>query len=311
MEITQAGEQLELFVEGPFTLRIKIEDAVRIFWDNYWCHLPSSKTTKAHFGRIQSFFRGQYLDSISKADVERFRRYMTGSGYSEATTNKGHMILSRIYSKMAEYKEGRFVNGTDFSKITLPARNPAAQVPKVNERKYARQVFITKEHKKILCSYADEDLCEIIDGLYWTQLRQSDFFRIMDTSVDLIKTVITGIQHKTITTKNPSGVPFKVFIPAEKIEMIQHRIGATKPGTPIFRKKNLQKRWQRIRRLAGMPLVQLRDLRGSAASFLLDNGIDPETVRKGLGHTTLRMLPIYDKRPEERVIKAAEKLVEV
>lgn len=310
------AEQLELFAEGPFTLRVTIEDAVRIFWDNYWRHLPSAKTTAAHFRRIKTFFHGQYLDSISKADIERFRRWLAGNGYSVPTVNKAHMVLSRIYSKLAEYKEGRFVNGTDFSRIVLPIKNPAALVPKVNERRFARQFYITKEQKKILCSYADEDMAEIITGLYWTELRPSDFFRFTSENVDLAKATITGIQHKTITTRNPSGVPYKVSIPVEKLDIFRRRIQNTKPGTPLFRRKNIQKRWERVRALAAtvdssLAKAQMRDLRGSAASFLLDNGVDPETVRKGLGHATLRMLPVYDKRPEDRVVMATAKLAEV
>lgn len=55
-----------------------------------------------------------------------------------------------------------------------------------------------------------------------------------------------------------------------------------------------------------MAQIQMRDIRGSAASHLLDNGVDPETVRKTLGHTTLRMLPSYDKRPETVVMEATK-----
>jgi len=302
-------EQLELFTDEAFILRVPFPEAIRIFQENYWNHLPSAKVTKAHFRRLALFFKGYFLDSISKADIERYRRWMKEMGYAEATTNKAHMILSRIYRKFEEYKEGKTVNGVDFSRIKLPFKNPAAMVPKVSERRFARTVFITKEQKKILCSYADEDLSEIIDGLYWTELRPSDFFRITDKSIDLSIRVIFGIQNKTITTKNPSGVPFKVYIPNDKMEIIRRRIENTKPGTPLFRRKNIQKRWAWVRLLAKMPFIQMRDIRGSAASHLLDQGIDPETVRKTLGHTTLRMLPLYDKRPESRMMEATQILV--
>lgn len=302
-------KQLELFTDEPFVLRLPFSEAVRIFWANYWRHLPSAKTTGAHFRRLNQFFKGHYLDTMSKTDVENLRRKMKDMGYSEPTINKSHMILSRIFRKFEEYKEGRTVDGRDYARISLPPKNPAAQVPKVNERKYARQVFLTIKQKRMLCSYSDEDLCEVIDGLWWTQLRPSDFFRITSKNVNLKQNTITGTQHKTITMSNPTGVPYKVHIPCDRLGIIKTRVGNTKPGTPLFRRKNLQKRWHKVRVWANLPTLQLRDIRSGAASHLLDEGIDPETVRKTLGHTTLRMLPTYDKRPDSKQAEATSILI--
>jgi hypothetical protein len=310
------GEQLQLFFDSAFSLRLTIEDAMRIFWDNYWSHLPFGRKSHAHRDRILSFFKGHYLDTISKADVERLRRWMLEMGFSPSTTNKTHMMLSRIYTKFAEYKEGKFVNGTDFSRIVLPDKNPAGQVPRVNERQFARQLEITKERKQLLCSFADEDLYEIIDGLWWTTIRQGDFFAITSDNVDLDRRIITGIQRKSVTTKNPSGLPFKVAIPVGRLEMIKRRLLETKPGTPIFRRKNMQKRWNAVREMAsridpGLAKAQLRDIRGGSTSFLLRNGVDIETVQKKGGWADRAMIPHYDKRGDEPVREATEKLVEV
>lgn len=166
-----------------------------------------------------------------------------------------------------------------------------------------------------ICSLADEDLFEIIDTLYWSMLRQGDLFAITNENVDLARLMITGIQHKTITTKNPSGLPYKVVIPADRLDVIKRRLEATKPGTFLFRRKNLQKRWYRVREMAArfdpeLATAQLRDMRGGATSFLLDNGTDLETVRKKGGWASVEMIPRYDKRSEEPMREATEKLVQ-
>lgn len=57
--------------------------------------------------------------------------------------------------------------------------------------------------------------------------------------------------------------------------------------------------------------AQLRDVRGGATSFLLDNGVDLETVRKKGGWASVEMIPRYDKRQEEPMREATEKLVEI
>lgn len=303
-------QQLELFADTPFSLRLSIDEALRIFYDTYWCNVRCAATTKANIRRIRVFFKNYHLDSISKADIERYRRFHKDMGLKDSTINRDHMLLSRLFRKFEEYKEGGKVNGTDFSRICLPNKNPAALVPRVKEQQFARRVLITKEDKKKLCSYADEDLCEIIDVLYWSQLRPCDLFAITDKNVDLPRAMISGVQKKLIYSSNPSGHPYKVPIPPEKIEMFRRRIEQTKPGTPIFRQVNLRARWEHVRKLAGMPDAQLRDFRGAGTSFLLDNGFDVETVRKKGGWTTTAMIPRYDKRSDVALVNATVKLAE-
>lgn len=302
-------EQLELFINEPFSLRLTIGDALRIFWDNYWSHLPSAKATRTHFERIKMFFNKYYLDTISKADVERFRRHLKDMGYADASINKHHMILSRVFTKFAEYQEGGFVNGEDFRRIRLPRRNPAAQVPKAREK--PRDYCITLHQKKILCSYSDEDLCEIIDTLFWSELREGDLFRMTDANVDTAKWIMHGIQGKSINSKNPGGNPYRVPIPESRRDMVMRRLKTRKPGTPIFKTKNLQKRWARVRVLASrvdpyLLKVQLRDMKPSANSHLLDSGVDVETAQKKGNWKDRRMVTYYDKRPDTRVREAAE-----
>ena len=96
--------QLELFSNEPFSLRLKIEDAMHIFWEKYWQFLPTAQTTKAHKKRILIFFRGRFIDNISKADVEDFRRWLiTTEKLDIQTANKAQMLLSRMFTKLMEY----------------------------------------------------------------------------------------------------------------------------------------------------------------------------------------------------------------
>lgn len=52
----------------------------------------------------------------------------------------------------------------------------------------------------------------------------------------------------------------------------------------------------------------MRDLRRTAATFLLDNGEDPLTVAQGLGHADLSMLPTYTPRTLQHQKKSLELL---
>jgi integrase len=306
-------EQLQLFPAEPFSFRLSVPEALRLFWEIYFQHLPSGRTCKPHQGRLASFFRDFHLDTVSKVDIECFRRSMKAQGYAEATINKAHMVLARVYTKMAEFKEAGRVQGFDFTRVRLPEKNPAAQVRKVNERQFARRVSPTKEKVGRLVAFAKQfgyhDLADIIEGLYFSRLRQSDFFRLTSSSVDLAHGLLQGTQHKTITTSNPSGVPFLVVMPAPLVEIVSRRIQEVKPGSPLFRRYNLQKRFDRVRKVAGLAYVTLQDMRRAAATHLLDNGVDPQTVADSLGHTTLRNLPSYTPRTLRHYREASEKLM--
>lgn len=295
-----AGEQLELFARAPFSLRLKFDDALRIFVETYWSKLPSYHTTRKHLARLSEFFKDRFIDTISKADVEDYRRWLKSMNLSEPTINKGHMVLTRMFSKFFEYKDAGEVYGVDYRNITLPARNPGSMVPKVNERTFARKVVFSRPEIYHLIETAiqlgDMDMAQIIDALYLSRLRLSDFKRLTSESVEPKKRLLIGVQHKTITRKTPSGIPYTVVMSDPLYNLVTERLNRIPAGRPLFPFKNIQKRWEAVRKAARLGFACLSDLRRSAASYLLDHAVDPYTVAEGLGHTSLRMLPWYTPR---------------
>lgn len=287
-------DQLELFFDAPFSMRLKIEEAMHIFWEKYWQFLPTAKSTRKHKQRILTFFKGQFIDVISKADIEDFRRSMVNQGLQQATINQAHMLLSRMFTKLREYKDGKHAHGVDYSKLTIPSHNPCALVPRTRVKK--RTQVATKAEFDRLRYFADDDMTDILNMLLYTRLRPGDLQRLTSNEIDLQRGKIVGIQNKTITTRNPSGVPFMIPINQQISDMVLPRLARTKPGEPLFPFKNMQKRWKELREKAGVLHIQMRDFRRTAATFLLDNGVDPQTVAEGLGHTSLKMLPTYTPR---------------
>lgn len=304
------GQQLELFADAPFSLRLSVEEGMTIFWENYWKKLPFGRASRSHVKRILEFFKGRLMDTVSKHDVEAFREHLKGLRLSPSTINKHQMVLTRLFSKLMEYKQEGIVNGVDFSKITLPLRNPASMVPKVNESPFARKTVISPDDFRVLRSYADNDLRDILNMLVWTRLRPGDLRRITVNNLNWYTNQMEGIQHKTITTRNPSGVAYHASITPRIKELLNYRISQVKPGTPLFNFTNIAKRWNRTRKMSGILLVQLRDLRRSGSTYLMDNGTDEITVSEGLGHTTTRTTRVYVPRQKKHLAVATDKLVE-
>lgn len=303
------SEQLELFDDTPFSVRLKIDEAMAIFWDTYWKNLPTSKSTVAHRRRIQEYFKGRFIDTINKVDVAEFRRMLIGNGLSPSTANQAQMLLSRMFTKLQEYKECRQAHGIDFTRVGIPEKNPCTSVPKT--RPVKRRQTMTLEEFQRMKYHADDDLTDIILMLLWTRLRPGDLRRITSNEVDIKRMRIEGIQNKTITTRNPSGLPYMIPITDKMTDILLPRLTRTKPGTPIFPFKNMQKRWKELRSLAGLKHIQMRDLRRTAATFLLDSGIDTRTVSEGLGHADEKMLPVYTPRTLQHQKKSMEMLTKV
>jgi integrase len=77
-------------------------------------------------------------------------------------------------------------------------------------------------------------------------------------------------------------------------------------GTPL-EPRNVNRRFEQLRRRAGLVWLRLHDLRHGCATFLLANGVDPRTVMEILGHTTIRQtMDRYGHVLPERLRAAAD-----
>jgi integrase len=144
------------------------------------------------------------------------------------------MIVTRIYNKLAEWREDRFQCGIDLSRVAWPQKNPGSLVPKVSEHNFRRRVAWSKADIgkliKISVEMRDLDMAETIEIFYLTRLRPGDIFGMTHDNVDLAHGYIHGIQHKTITTRLPSGVPYLVAITDKMAHILERRMSAISRG---------------------------------------------------------------------------------
>ena len=75
------------------------------------------------------------------------------------------------------------------------------------------------------------------------------------------------------------------------------------------RGSNLTKEFKRLLRKAGLPDVRFHDLRHTAATFLLAQGVDPRTIMETLGHSQISLtLNTYSHVLPALQIEAAAKV---
>lgn len=68
----------------------------------------------------------------------------------------------------------------------------------------------------------------------------------------------------------------------------------------------IQHAWQRAIRVARLPGLRIHDLRHSAASFMINNGVDLFTVGKVLGHACYQSTQRYSHLANDTLLKAVE-----
>lgn len=69
---------------------------------------------------------------------------------------------------------------------------------------------------------------------------------------------------------------------------------------------DVKKAWQEARKLAGLSDVHLQDLRHSAASFMINAGIDLYTVGRMIGHVSVASTTRYSHLANDTLMAAAE-----
>ena len=69
---------------------------------------------------------------------------------------------------------------------------------------------------------------------------------------------------------------------------------------------DIKRAWQEARKLAGLDDLHLHDLRHSAASFMINAGIDLYTVGKMIGHVSVARTTRYSHLAHDTLMAAAE-----
>lgn len=128
------------------------------------------------------------------------------------------------------------------------------------------------------------------------------------------------VEPKTRSSRRPLPIPLLAVKALEQHRIRQDEerevagdswrstglVFATRLGGPV-EPRNLNHRFEELRRRAGLPWLRLHDLRHACATFLLAHGVDPRTVMEILGHTTIRQtMDRYGHALPERVRAAAD-----
>lgn len=236
------------------------------------------------------------LDEITSQDIAKWFAEKAAAGLAPATVDKLRTVFGRSFELARQWK----VPG-------VPS-NPVRDVPR---RKYsnARDRYLSAGEVKRLFEALDKSespqLKNIVSLLLLTGARKTELLTARWEQIDLERR--TWLIPTTKTGK-PRYVPLSQSA-VEIIEALPRWAGCPwllpnpdtlKPYTDIKRS------WEKARDAAGLNDLRIHDLRHSAASFMINAGIDLYAVGRVLGHADHRSTQRYTHVANDTLMKAVE-----
>lgn len=246
-------------------------------------------------GHLKEFFKGLRLAAVG---AEKIAGYMAArrKAVSDTTVNRELACLKTLMNKAVEW--GRI------------EKNPAARVKKLKEPPACERILTSDEARRLIDA-ASPALRPVIITALGTGMRRGEILALKWTDVDLVRGFIT-VQ----TSKSGKGrkIPTSGTV-AAALGAVAHRgehvFQNPETGTHIMDVKKgfqaacaLAKRNPEDKKDPGIVGLRFHDLRHTAASKMVEAGIDLVTVSKILGHASIQMTMRY-AHPTPEALRAA------
>ncbi|MBI5239134.1 MAG: site-specific integrase [Elusimicrobia bacterium] len=312
-ESALAKRRLELAENRFLDVRKASRETFQSFAEKYleWVQgrIRSIANERIYVRRLNATFGGTCLSDIDVARVEKFmaqrlkeprqhpyrgksawkldavereakiKAWYAGNGktISRAHVNREVSCLRRILNKAADWK-------------LLPAR-PLGGLRLFDERESIRKRYLKPEEIRTLLAACGPGLRQVVTFALYTGRRYGEISGMRWQDVD----VENGYVYFPRTKKKE---PDQVALPPRAREVLAE-LRRDANGDFVFHKKDggqlrvVRSGFKRALRRAGIANFRFHDLRHTAISYMMMNGIDLKTIAELVGHATAQMV---DKR---------------
>lgn len=260
-------------------------------------HQRSYTTTEMYMRRhIVTRWGKARLTDIDPRDVAQWLAAKRAEGLAPATVEKIRVIFGRSFELGARWG----IPGCD--------KNPTKAVPR-KPLNNARERFLSAEEAGRLRTAAaaskNTQFRHIVDLLLLTGARVRELLDAEWKNVDVERRLWL---IPTSKTGKPRYVPLSTAALAVVANLPRY------PGCPWLIPNPRTKRpftdikhpWQTARDAAGLPDLRIHDLRHSAASFMVNSGVDLFAVGKVLGHASVQSTQRYSHLANATLLAAVE-----
>ncbi len=261
-------------------------------------HQKSHATTEMYLRRhVVPRWGTHRLTEIDPRAVSQWLAGKLAEGYAPATVEKMRVLLGRSFELGARWG----VAGSD--------RNPTKGAPR-KPLNNARERYVTADEAARLIAAAEgsrnTQLAAIVRLLLLTGMRVSELLSARWESVDLER---RSLHVPTSKTGRARYVPLATAA-VDVITSLPRRGGSVhlfpNPRFPTKHLTTIKHAWQSAREAAGLPDLRIHDLRHSAASFMVNSGVDLFAVGKVLGHASIQSTQRYSHLANSTLLAAVE-----
>jgi integrase len=271
------------------------------FADQHLAHVKtyqrSYETTEMYIRRhIKPRWGKHLLSEITKQDVAKWLADKAGEGLAPATVEKIRVIFGRSFELALEWN------------VPGVTRNPTHGIkrPPINN---ARDRYLTATEaqrlRKAVAASRNTQLKFIVGLLLLTGARVSELLNAKWEHIDLerrlwlIPTSKTG-KHRHVPLSKAAVEIIEQLPTFERCNWLLPNPATKKPFTDI------KHAWQKARFDAGLPGLRIHDLRHSAASFMINSGVDLFAVGRVLGHADHKSTMRYSHLAHDTLLAAVE-----
>ncbi len=267
------------FLDKKKDQKIKFEDFADLYLEQYSKVENKSWKKSDHvlIKALKAFFTGFLLSDITKEVVAKFKAKRITQDVSGSTVNRNLACLKSIFNKAIEW--GKF-----------DGSNPVAKVKMFKEPEGRTRYLETAEAAKLIKCCEDRFKPYVIVAIN-TGLRQNEMLSLRWGDLDFVNGMIYALKTKNQKMRE---IPMN-----EAVKNAFISIKKQSDSPYVFcdknKKSNVNIRCAFERALVKAKIEDFRwhDLRHTTASLLVMSGVDLNTVREILGHTTMKMTQRY------------------
>ncbi len=248
---------------------------------------------------IKDYFKGRYLSDITIWSIEKWKRDKA-RGVAHATVNRELTILKHMLKMAVKWE--------------LSSTNPAASVAPFPVQEGRLRYLAEDEIPSLLDACKDQItspwLYSLVVLALNTGARRGELLDLCYEDIDLERGLIYFGRTKNRRLKT---VPMNHAVREAVDWLTRHRYGDYLfmwPWGDRVGKTTVYDAFKKACRDAEIEKFRFHDLRHTAASYLVMNGVDLATVKELLGHREIEMTLRYSHLAPAHKAKAVEKLGE-
>ena len=294
----------EVVMGGDPAARKEVKKAVLLYADLAEQHLAHAKTYQRSYDTTEMYMRRHIvprwgkvrLTDIGSQDVTAWLAEKAAEGLAPATVEKIRVIFSRSFELARQWK----MAGAEINRIRdVPRRRFSNARGRFLSAKEAERLF------KALDASESPQLKSIVMLLLLTGARKTELLTAEWRHVDLerrawfIPTSKTG-KPRYVPLSQAAMDVIEALPRWEDCPWLLPNPSTRKPYTDI------KHPWENARAAAGLSDLRIHDLRHSAASFMINAGVDLFAVGKVLGHADHQSTMRYSHLANDTLMKAVE-----